>query len=220
MADFRTTSLADQVYEKLEKDILLGVYARGEILTELKLAEELGVSRTPIREALRRLEQDRLINDTGKGSLVLGLTPENLVDIMDIRIHVEPMAAYYATINQTPDGIAKLTHIIDLQEFYCSRHDVEHLLQEDDTFHDVICQMCGRSVIKDMLQPLIRKTSKYRQISPENHNQQKCSYEGHRKIFEAIKSGDADMAAQLAADHIKQAKKNMIERFEHIWATP
>ena len=220
MADFRTTSLADQVFEKLEKDILLGVYPRGEILTELKLAEQLGVSRTPIREALRRLEQERLIADTGKGSLVLGLTPENLMDIMDIRIRVEPMAAYYATLNQTPAEIAKLTHIIDLQEFYCSRHDVEHLLQEDDFFHDVICQMCGRDVLKDMLLPLIRKTSKYRQISPDNHSQQKGSYEGHRKIFEAIKAGDADLAAQLTADHIERAKKNMIERFEHLWAKP
>lgn len=220
MAAFRTTSLADQVYEKLEKDILLGVYPRGEILTELKLAEELGVSRTPIREALRRLEQERLIAETGKGSLVLGLTPENLIDIMDIRIRVEPMAAYYATVNQTPEGIAKLAHIIDLQEFYCTRHDVEHLLQEDDTFHDAICQMCGRTVIKDMLLPLIRKTSKYRQIAADNHGQQQGSYEGHRKIYEAIKAGDADLAAQLTADHIRQAKKNMMERFEHIWAKP
>ena len=220
MATFRTTSLADQVYEKLEKDILLGVYPRGEILTEMKLAEQLGVSRTPIREALRRLEQERLIAETGKGSLVLGLTPENLVDIMDIRIRVEPMAAYYATVNRTEEEIAKLTHIIDLQEFYCTRHDVEHLLQEDDTFHDVICQMCGRTVIKDMLLPLIRKTSKYRQIAQDNHGQQKGSYEGHRKIYEAIKAGDADLAAQLTADHIRQAKKNMMERFEHIWEKP
>jgi DNA-binding GntR family transcriptional regulator len=220
MADFRTTSLADQVFEKLEKDILLGVYPRGEVLTELKLAEQLGVSRTPIREALRRLEQERLIADTGKGSMVLGLTPENLMDIMDIRIRIEPMAAYYATVNQTPEGIAELQHIIDLQEFYCTRHDVSHLLKEDDTFHGAICKMCGRSVLQDILEPLIRKTSKYRQIAPNNHGQQQRSYEGHRNIFQAIVSGDADLAAQLTASHIEQAKKNMIERYEHIWAKP
>ena len=61
MKSFRTASLADQVFEKLEDDIVYGVYKRGEILTELKLAEALGVSRTPIREALRRLEQERMI---------------------------------------------------------------------------------------------------------------------------------------------------------------
>ncbi len=220
MADFRTTSLADQVFEKLEKDILLGVYPRGEVLTELKLAEQLGVSRTPIREALRRLEQERLIADTGKGSVVLGLTPENLMDIMDIRIRIEPMAAYYATVNQTPEGVEELSHIIDLLEFYCERHDVAHLRQEDDVFHDAVCRMCGRSVIQDILQPLIRKTSKYRQIAPNNHQQQQTSFEAHREIFRAIVAKDADLAAQLAASHIEQAKKNMIERFEEAWAKP
>lgn len=220
MADFRTTSLADQVFEKLEKDIILGVYPRGEILTELKLAEQLGVSRTPIREALRRLEQERLIEDTGKGSLVLGLTPENLMDIMDIRIQIEPMAAYYATVNQTPEGIAELSHVIDLLEFYCNKHDVEHLLQEDNLFHNAVCNMCGRTVMKDILLPLIRKTGKYRQIATDNHQQQKKSFEEHREIYRAILSGDADLAAQLTARHIEQAKKNMIERYEHIWAKP
>ena len=138
MAEFRTSSLADQVFEKLENDIVQGVYPRGEIITELKLAEQLGVSRTPIREALRRLEQEHLIEDTGKGSLVLGITEENLIDIMDIRIHIEPMASYYATVNRTDKGLAELSHILDLQDFYCSRHDVEFLRREDEDFHDAI----------------------------------------------------------------------------------
>lgn len=85
MKDFRTVTLADQVFERLESDIIQGVYPRGEVLTELKLVEQLNVSRTPIREALRRLEQEHLIADTGKGSVVLGITAEDLVDIMDIR---------------------------------------------------------------------------------------------------------------------------------------
>ena len=78
MTSFKSTSLADKVFEKLENDNIFGVYPRGEVLTELKLVEQLGVSRTPIREALRRLEQERLIEDTGKGSVVLGITKEDL----------------------------------------------------------------------------------------------------------------------------------------------
>ena len=96
MNEFKTTSLADQVFEKLENDIIQGVYPKGEILTELKLVEQLGVSRTPIRDALRRLEQERLIADTGKGSVVLGITSEDLLDIMNIREKIEGIAAYYA----------------------------------------------------------------------------------------------------------------------------
>ena len=74
MAMFKSISLADQVFEKLESDIVSGVYPRGEVLTELKLVEQLNVSRTPIREALRRLEQERLIQDTGKGSVMPSTT--------------------------------------------------------------------------------------------------------------------------------------------------
>ena len=86
----RSISLADQIFERLEQDILIGKYSRGEILTELKLSEELGVSRTPIREALRRLSQERIIEDVSKGSRVLGISPDDLEDIfrsMDSRFH-------------------------------------------------------------------------------------------------------------------------------------
>ena len=127
MRSFKTASLADQVFEKLENDIIQGVYPKGEILTELKLVEQLGVSRTPIREALRRLEQERLIADAGKGSRVLGITEDDLLDIMNIRERIEGLAAYYAALNVTPEAVKELTHITDLQDFYFNKHDVERL---------------------------------------------------------------------------------------------
>ena len=118
MTEFKSVSLATQVFEKLEEDIITGVYPRGEILTELKLVEQLGVSRTPIREALRRLEQERLIAESGKGSVVLGITFEELVDLMEIRERIEGLAAYRATKNLTDEGRKELKHISELQDFY------------------------------------------------------------------------------------------------------
>ena len=113
MAVLKSISLADQVFEKLESDIISGVYPRGEVLTELKLVEQLNVSRTPIREALRRLEQERLIRDSGKGSVVLGITLEDLEDIMDIRLRCEGLAAYYAAKNRTPEDARRLRQLIE-----------------------------------------------------------------------------------------------------------
>lgn len=212
MTEFKSISLATQVFEKLEEDIITGVYPRGEILTELKLVEQLGVSRTPIREALRRLEQERLIAESGKGSVVLGITMEDLVDIMDIRQRVEGLAAYYATKNLTPEGREELQQISELQDFYFAKQDIENLRKMDDKFHDAIYQLSNRPVLRDTLIPLHRKSQRYRKISIEDKTRLGYSIQEHKAIYEAIISGDADLASQLITEHITRAKKNMIER--------
>lgn len=212
MAEFKSVSLASQVFEKLETDIITGVYPRGEVLTELKLVEQLGVSRTPIREALRRLEQERLIEESGRGSVVLGITVEDLVDIMDIRQRVEGLAAYYATKNLTEEGAEKIRQISELQDFYYEKQDLDHLRQMDDRFHDAIYQLSNRPVLRDTLVPLHRKTQRYRKISIGDKNRLEKSIQEHRAISQAIISGDAELAAQLITAHIESAKKNMIER--------
>lgn len=213
MAEFKTVSLADQIFDRLENDIITGVYPRGEILTELKLVEQLGVSRTPIREALRRLEQERLIEESGKGSVVLGITVEDLMDIMQIRQRIEGLAAYYATVNLTPDGLETLKQISDLQDFYFTRRDVEKLRQMDDRFHDTIYELSGRTVIRDTLLPLHRKTMRYRRLSIEDPKRLEHSTFEHKAIFNAISEGKADLAAELITDHIGKAKDNMMARF-------
>ena len=209
MREFKTVSLADQVYDRLENDIIQGVYVKGEILTELKLAEQLGVSRTPIREALRRLEQERLITDAGKGSRVLGISEEDVMDIMNIREHMEGLASYYAAINMTSEGIQELKHIVDLMDFYYDKWDVEHLRRADDDFHDAICRLSKRTVIKDTLVPLHRKTRRYRKIAMEDKVRATCTLQEHHEIYDAIASGDAELARKLATEHIIKARTHM-----------
>ena len=211
MNQFKTTSLADQIFERLENDIIQGVYPRGEILTELRLAEELGVSRTPIREALRRLEQERLIESAGKGSVVLGITETDLLDIMTIRERVEGVAAYYAAQNITPEGIKELSDIVDLQEFYFARKYAAHLHQVDDRFHDAICQLSNRNVLIDTLLPLLRKTRRYRKLSLENWDRTSNTKQEHYAIYQAIVSGNAPLAEELTAKHISNAKAHMMK---------
>ena len=211
MRSFKTASLADQVFEKLENDIIQGIYPKGEILTELKLVEQLGVSRTPIREALRRLEQERLIADAGKGSRVLGITEDDLLDIMNIRERIEGLAAYYATINMTDEGRAELSHIVDLQEFYFNKNDPDHLRQVDDEFHDAICCLSKRTVITDTLIPLHRKTRRFRRIAMEDRERTAKTTQEHRDIYEAIMAGDALLAKKLTKAHIANAKDHMIQ---------
>ena len=89
----KTVSLADQVFEKLESDIICGKYEKGQILTELGLTEDLGVSRTPIREAVQRLVQEQLVRDLPKGILVLGVTDRDIQEIYTVRLRIEGLAA-------------------------------------------------------------------------------------------------------------------------------
>ena len=210
MKEYRPTSLADQVFDRLENDIIMGTIPRGEILTELKLVELLGVSRTPIREALRRLEQERLIKDIGKGSLVLGITEDDLLDIMNIREQIEGLVSYYATINMTEEGRQELTHIVDLQEFYYTKGDKERLRQVDDQFHDAICRLSRRAVIEDTLVPLLRKTRRFRRISMSDPNRIVNTQEEHRRIYDAMMAGNAELAKALTTEHISKAKEHMI----------
>lgn len=213
MNEFKTVSLADQVFEKLENDIITGVYPKGEILTELKLVEQLGVSRTPIREALRRLEQERLIAESGKGSVVLGITMDDLIDIMEIRQRIEGLIAYYATVNMTEEGKNELKSLSELQDFYYNKSDLEHLRQIDDKFHLAIYNYSGRTVLRDTLIPLHRKTQRYRRLSISNDSRLKFSVREHREILNAIMNNDPQLAAELMTQHITNAKNSMIARY-------
>ena len=211
MRNFKTASLADQVFDKLENDIIQGVYPKGEILTELKLVEQLGVSRTPIREALRRLEQERLIADSGKGSIVLGITEDDLLDIMNIRERIEGLAAYYAALNITDESRRELAHLVDLQEFYYNKWDPDHLRQVDDEFHDAICRLSKRTVIYDTLTPLLRKTRLYRRIAMSDKERVTNTTREHREIYQAVIDGNAALAQELITQHIANAKEHMIK---------
>ena len=204
--------LRDVVFRTLRQAILTGEMKPGERLLEIHLANKLGVSRTPIREALRRLEQERLINDTGKGSVVLGITEEDLLDIMNIREHIEALAAYYATVNATDDDRKELRHIMDLQDFYYSKWDVEHLRQVDDAFHDTICFMSRRAVITDTLVPLHRKTRRYRRQAMQDKERASHTLAEHHEICDSICSGDAELARSLLSKHIENAKIYMLGR--------
>jgi DNA-binding GntR family transcriptional regulator len=215
MCEFKSVSLADQVFEKLESDIITGFYPRGEVLTELKLVEQLGVSRTPIREALRRLEHERLIADSGKGSVVLGITIEDLMDIMEIRQRVEGLAAYYATKNMTAEELEQMRSISDLQDFYFTKRDLDRLRQMDDQFHSMIYQASGRTVLRDALKPLHRKTQRYRKQSISDDTRLEASIREHKEIFKAIEAKNANLAEELMTKHISNAKEYMVGRYQY-----
>lgn len=210
MIEHKTVSLADQVFEHLEKDILSGNYQRGDILTETKLSQELGVSRTPIREALRRLEQEHIIEESGKGCVVIGISDKDLEDIYEIRTALECLASAKAAKNRTEEQLCELKEALELQEFYLSKRDAEQIKKMDNRFHNTVYALSGSTVFCDTLIPLHKKIQKYRRASVENRSRAVASVEEHRHIYEAIAAGDVEAAKKYTTEHIKNAYNHII----------
>ncbi|MBQ9806235.1 MAG: GntR family transcriptional regulator [Clostridia bacterium] len=212
MIEHKSISLADQVFERLETDILSGKYQPGDVLTELKLVADLGVSRTPIREALRRLEQEHLIEISQKGILVIGVTKKDLADIMEIRMRVEGLAAYECAKNITDEQLEELRETLELQEFYVPKQDANRINTMDSKFHELIYRFSNSIALYDTLIPLHKKVLKYRRTSVENAKRSGSSSTEHRAIFEAIAAHNAELAEKCMKEHIANANAFIQEK--------
>ncbi len=209
--EHRTVSLADQIFEQLEKNILTGAYARGEIFTEMHLSEQLGVSRTPIREALRRLEQEHLIEVSTKGAVIIGISQKDICDMYEIRIRTEGLASKWAAQTISDEGKKELSDIVELQEFYTEKNDADNIKNMDSKFHEAVYRLSGSTALYDTLHPLHKKVIKYRKASVQNSSRAHQSIKEHRAICEAIISGNGELAELLTIQHIKNARDNIVK---------
>ncbi len=212
MIEHKTISLADQVFDHLENDILSGKYQRGEILTESKLSAELGVSRTPIREALRRLAQEHIIEESGKGSVVIGINEKDLEDIFMIRKSLECQVAALAAKNRTDEQLKQLREALEFQEFYLNKKDPDQIKLMDSRFHETLYKLSGSTAFYDTLVPLHKKIQKYRRASVTNSSRAEASVAEHRKIYEAIESQNTALAAKYASEHVENAYKHIMRK--------
>lgn len=210
--EYKTISLADQVFERLEADILSGKYQRGEVITELRLCAELGVSRTPVREALRRLLQEHLIEESGKGTVVMGISRKDFEDMCAIRLRIEGLAVRGFIEHKTEESMRELKEALDFQEFYLARSDADHMKIMDGRFHEAIYNHCGSAILRDTLSPLHKKVQKYRRLSIEQSGRAAKSVEEHRAIYKAIDEGDADLAERLMAEHVNNAMHTIVDK--------
>ena len=210
--EYKTVSLADQVFERLEAEILSGKYQRGEVVTELQLCAELGVSRTPVREALRRLSQEHLIEESPRGTVVLGVVRKDFEDMCAIRLRIEGLAVRGFIDNLTEDSLRELREAVEFQEFYLNKSDPDHIKAMDSRFHELIYQNCGSAILCDTLSPLHKKVQKFRRLSIEQAGRAETSVKEHRAIYEAIAAKDADLAERLMNEHVGNAMQTIIEK--------
>ncbi|MBQ3235085.1 MAG: GntR family transcriptional regulator [Clostridia bacterium] len=211
MTQVKFTSRADAVFDQLENDILTGVYKKGDIITETEISSALNVSRTPVREAIRRLEQEDLLKEIPKGHVVVGISPEDILDIYDIRIKIEGEATLRCAQNVTEEELNKMREAVELQEFYTLKNYADKLKGTDSVFHDLIYKNSGSDIYQSILSTLHRKVQLCRKTSFSGNDRAKEAVVEHREILTAIEKGDGELAKQLMIKHITNAKKN-IER--------
>ena len=204
-------SRADFVYETLENDILSGIYPRGEILTELKLCERLGVSRTPVREALNRLKEQQLVEETSSHSVVVcGISEQDLLDIYEIRRRVEGYATRLCAQRITEEQLNELREIVALQGFYTERGGATNIRDTDSRFHELVYRYCGSRILAATLSELHHKVQRYRKLSVEHSDRARVAVKEHEAILRALEQHDGDEAERLTVLHIDNAKKCIV----------
>ena len=205
------STLEEKVYNILEDQILSQKLRAGDSVTELKLSKELGVSRTPVREALQRLDREGLIKlRPNKGAVVVGISEQDLIDIYKIRTRLEGLAARIASENSDEDLIRRLSDNIELTEFYMAKDNIEKLKDLDSDFHDIIYGYCQNRILSKTLADLHRYIVCYRKLSLSVKGRLERSLSEHREIFEAIKKGDSEAADRLMSEHVECALSNLL----------
>ena len=209
-------SLGGRVFVKLENDILNGKYLQGESLNESRVAGELEVSRTPVREAIRQLELEGLVAFIpNKGAIVKGLSKEDISDIFEIRMKIEGLAAKRAAMNITAVQLNELKEAVDFEEYYTKHDNTEQVLKMDSKFHEIIFKASGSRLLNRTLTSFHHYIQRARSLSLKDKKRAKTALEEHRAIMKAIENSDRDKAEMLMSEHIKNASES-IERLSGI----
>ena len=190
-------SLSARVYNHIRDGILAGTFAKGDELKEKNIGDELGVSRTPVREALRQLELEGLVSIIpNKGAFVEGVSTDDIRDIYEIRALLEGLCARWAATRISDEMMAAMEENIYLTEFHEKKGNAKKLLELDNRFHELLYEAGGSKELMRVLKDYQTKRAKN-------------STHEHKQICEAIKNHDALLAEKCAREHINNSKKNM-----------
>ncbi len=199
-------SLGNRVFDRLRERILDGELATGQGLIEAKLSQEYGVSRTPVRDAVHRLELEGLVKIVpNKGAIVCGLSDRDILDIYQIRMKLEAMAACLAAQNINEEALMQLKESVELLEFYIIKGNSVGLGLCDSKFHRIIYEASKSRPLASTLKNLHSYSRRAGKESFRIEGRPEKVLTEHRLIYEAIEKRDQEKAQQLAQVHIENA---------------
>ncbi len=206
-----------QVYRLLRGAILKGEMVTGERITEVEIAEQLNVSRTPVREAFRMLELEELINIIPQhGVFVAGVeTKKEIDDIFQLRMELEGLAAYLAAKNITKEQIDKLEDYTEKIEKCIIENDQKGCVNVDIAFHQIIKKASNNKWLDKFLDTLFEQATRFRLSSLAQQGRMKDFLKEHKELAKAISDGNPELAQELAKKHIYAAWKSILSVFDH-----
>ncbi len=210
--------LRDVVFHTLREAILKGELKPGERLMELQLASKLGVSRTPIREAIPILELEGLaVTAPSKGAEVAKMTEKDMEDVLQIRKALDELAVGLACENMGEEELAKLSVALENFEESTRSGNVKRIAQADVEFHDAIYQAADNPKLVNMLNNLREQMYRYRVEYLKNDSVYPRLIEEHKEIFEGLKRGDKQTVVEIVSHHVENQElmvKNIIQEQE------
>lgn len=205
--------LRDVVFENLREAIVEGKLKPGQRLMEVQLAEQLGVSRTPVREAIRKLELEGLVVMLPrKGAYVANMSLKDIIDVLEIRASLEGLAASLAAERINESDLQKMYKIAEEFKQSTMDADVEALLRKDVEFHECIFKATNNKKLHQVINSLWEQVYRFRVTYMSDYDSSINIVEEHNLIIDAIKKGDSELAKKYATEHIEKAEQFMIER--------
>ena len=199
--------LREIVYEELKRQIMVGEIAPGTRMMEVELAEEMGVSRTPVREAIRKLEKEGLVTiEPRRGAYASDISAKDMVDILEVRQDLEGMAAGIAAQKITDEGRIELENIARKYKESVDKEDIEEIIKNDEAFHKYIVGLSGNKTLIKMVSQVQELALRFRYIYYEDFSRFKNQPSEHQAIVDAIAGGDVAGARKYAEEHLAGLK--------------
>lgn len=209
--------LREIVYEELKRQIMIGEIPPGTRMMEVELAEDMGVSRTPIREAIRKLEKEGLVSiEPRRGAYASEISIKDMVDVLEVREFLEGMAAGLAAKKITNEEADKIRAANLAYKKAVESGNTEEIIKEDEIFHKLIVDCSRNKTLIQMINQVQELALRFRYIYYEDFSRYKNMPYEHQEIFDAIMTGDTEIARGKADAHVLRLKEFVNKQGENI----
>lgn len=203
--------LRDVIFDTLREAIIVGELKPGQRLMEVQLAEKMGVSRTPVREAIRKLELEGLVEMLPrKGAHVAELSVKDIMDVLEVRATLDGLATFLSATRITDDEKKELRHLLDQFINYVEKENLQGSIKKDVEFHDVIYRSSRNDKLIQISNNLREQIQRFRIVYIKDYSSSRELIREHTEIYEAIIAGNPETAMEAARRHIKNQEETII----------